>query len=288
MQGLSASIDPKVTTSTGLRSWFRRQLSAYWAVIGIAAIVATATLGPLLISTSPTEMGQFSPLQSPTAATPFGTDQLGRDALSRVLYGMRLSLLVAGSATGLALLAGSLLGAVAATTRRSVGEAIMRLVDVGLAFPGILLALVLVAAIGPSLWTTVLVLSIIYTFPMARVVRASIFDEYGEDYVTAARLLGSSKIRVVGYHVGLNAATPVLVYTTLILGDAILAEAALSFLGAGIRPPAPSLGNIIREGQEVIQAGAWWLSAFPGIVMVGIVSVFNYLAEEFGKRLGVA
>lgn len=274
-----------------LRAWtaVARLLSAdplfRWAFALVAALIVILAVLPALVSTSPTALGVGAPLSAPGGEHLFGTDQLGRDVATRVLHGARLSMLVAVASALAALIPGAALGAIAATGPRWLGEVIMRIMDIGLAFPGILLAIVLAAAIGPSLTTTVIVLGIVYTPSMARVVRAAVFSEYGEDYVTAARLLGTRRIRLVGYHIGVNAALPVLVYTTLIMSDAIVAEAALSFLGAGIRAPAPSWGNIIRDGQSVIDAGAWWVSLFPGLAIVITVLALNRISEALGQRL---
>ncbi|NED94765.1 ABC transporter permease [Phytoactinopolyspora alkaliphila] len=264
---------------------FRRDPMVRW-LTGLVVVLGTVLIVlPLVMSTSPTAIDAGQALRAPGSGNLFGTDQLGRDVAARVVHGARLSFLVAVCSAGAALLLGGVLGAVAASSRGWVNEIIMRIMDVGLAFPGILLAIVLAAAIGPSLWTTVIVLGVIFTPPMARVVRAAVFAEQGEDYVTAATLFGTRKIRLVGYHVGLNAALPVMVYTTLIMAEAVVAEAALSFLGAGIRPPAPSWGNIISEGQSVIDAGAWWVSLFPGLAIVVAVLGLNRFSEALGSRL---
>lgn len=256
-----------------------------WVTGVVVVLVAVLVVLPLLVPGSPTALNAGPPLAPPSGEHWFGTDQLGRDVAARVLHGARLSMLVAAGSAAAALIVGGLLGALAASSRGVLGEVIMRVLDVVLAFPGILLAIVLAAAIGPSLTTTVIVLSVIYAPSMARVVRAAVFAEYGTDYVTAARLLGTSRVRLVGYHIGVNAALPVLVYTTLIMADAIVAEAALSFLGAGIRPPAPSWGNIIKDGQTVIEAGAWWISLFPGLAIVLAVLAMNRFSEALGAHL---
>ncbi|WP_154814663.1 ABC transporter permease [Actinophytocola xinjiangensis] len=256
-----------------------------WVTGVVVVLFAVLVVLPLLVPGSPTALNAGPPLAPPSGEHWFGTDQLGRDVAARVLHGARLSMLVAAGSAAAALIVGGLLGALAASSRGVLGEVIMRVLDVVLAFPGILLAIVLAAAIGPSLTTTVIVLSVIYAPSMARVVRAAVFAEYGTDYVTAARLLGTSRVRLVGYHIGVNAALPVLVYTTLIMADAIVAEAALSFLGAGIRPPAPSWGNIIKDGQTVIEAGAWWISLFPGLAIVLAVLAMNRFSEALGAHL---
>ncbi|MBB5791659.1 ABC transporter permease subunit [Jiangella mangrovi] len=240
---------------------------------------------PATLVGSPNALNVGSPLEAPSREHLFGTDQLGRDVAARVVHGARLSFTVAACSALTALVAGALLGAIAARNRRWLDEPIMRLMDVALAFPGILLAVVLAAAIGPSMTTTIIVLAVIYTPSMARLVRASIFAEQGEDYVTAATLIGTRSVRVVGYHVGINVALPIMVYTTLIMADAIVAEAALSFLGAGIKAPAPSWGNIIRDGQAIVHAGAWWVALFPGLAILITVLGLNRLSESLGRNL---
>jgi len=291
--GLASDVDDIVTTAapqrrglfTKIRLTLSRDPMARWVTAAVVVLMIVLVVLPTLISTSPTRLGAGAPLESPSGGHLLGTDQLGRDALARVVHGARLSMLVAFLSASFALLIGGVLGAVAVSAPRWFGEVVMRFFDIVLAFPGILLAIVLAAAIGPSLRTMIIVLTVIYSPSMARVVRAAVFSEYGEDYVTAARLIGTRRIRLVGYHIGVNAALPVLVYTTLIMADAIVAEAALSFIGAGIKPPAPSWGNIIRDGQNVIDAGAWWLSVFPGLAMMLAVLGLNRFSEALGRRL---
>ncbi|WP_051426248.1 ABC transporter permease [Jiangella gansuensis] len=265
------------------RSAQRRRLWR-WLTIAASLLVTVLVIAPAM-SASPTAIEVDAALAPPGPDHLFGTDQLGRDVFARVVHGARLSMAVAVASTLMALIMASVLGALAATGRRWVQEIVMRLVDIGLAFPGILLPLVLAAVLGPSLTTTIIALGILFTFPMTRVVRGAIFAEYGNDYVLAARLLGTRRFRLVGYHVGLNAALPVLVYATLIMAGAILAEAGLSFLGAGVPPPAPSWGNIIRDGFTIVHAGAWWVSIFPGLAILCSVLALNRSAEAFGRSL---
>lgn len=256
-----------------------------WVVAGALVVITLLAVLPVIYTTSPTALSPSNLLEPPNSDHLFGTDQLGRDVFARVLHGARISITVACLATLLALVLAGLLGAIAATGSRWLQEATMRCVDIGLAFPGILLPLVLAAAMGPSMGTTIVALGILFTFPMSRVVRAAIFNEYGFEYVTAARLIGTSRSRLVGYHIGLNAILPILVYSTLILASAILGEAALSFLGAGVPPPAPSWGNIIRDGFTIVHSGAWWVSLFPGLAIVLSVFGLNRLSESLGRRL---
>jgi peptide/nickel transport system permease protein len=256
-----------------------------WAVLVFLGGVVVLVVLPVVLPASPTSLDPAHGLNPPSSSHWFGTDQVGRDVGARVLYGARLSLTVASVTALSVLVVGSILGAIAAASPRYLGEAIMRTLDVMLAFPGILLAIVLAAVIGPSLGTTIIVLVVVYSPSMARVVRSAVLSEYGEDYVVAARLVGSSRIRIVGFHIGVNAAPPIIVYTTLILADAIIAEAALSFLGAGLKPPAPSWGNILRDGQASMNAGAWWISLFPGIAIMLTVLVLNRFSETIDRQM---
>lgn len=258
---------------------------AIWITSIVTVLFVVLVVLPLVISASPLEFSVEDSLAAPSSEHLLGTDQLGRDILARVVHGARISLAVAAASTVIALTFASVLGALAAVGRPWLQEAIMRLVDIGLAFPGILLPIVLAAVMGPSMVTTIIALGVLFTFPMIRVVRGAIFAEYGYDYVLAARMLGTTRFRLVGYHVGLNAALPVLVYATLIMAGAILAEAGLSFLGAGVPPPAPSWGNVIRDGFTVVHAGGWWVSLFPGLAIVLTVLGLNRFTEALGRRL---
>ncbi len=262
-----------------------RNPMTYWAGAIFVVLLAVLIVIPAAISTSPTALNVGDPLAAPSSEHLLGTDQLGRDVLARVLHGTRISMVVAVASAALALAIATVIGGLAATGRPWLQEVCMRLVDVGLAFPGILFPLVLSAVIGPSLITTVIALGVLFSFPLSRVVRSAIYNEYGNDYVTAARMLGTNRVRLVGYHIGINAMLPVLVYTTLVMASAILAEAALSFLGAGVPPPAPSWGNMIRDGLTIVHAGAWWVSFFPGLAIVCTVFALNRFSEALGRRL---
>lgn len=284
MTALGTISSPTATQKITRRPWTRDPLT-YWTVGVVTVLLTVLVVLPALTPSSATELGVAAPLQPPSADHLFGTDQLGRDVAARVLYGARLSMFVAFASALLALVVGGFLGAVAATGPRWLSECIMRVTDIGLAFPGILLAIVLAAVMGPDLSTTVIVLGIVFAPQMARMARGAILSEYGEDYVVAARVLGASRRRIVGYHAGMNAALPILVFTTVIMAEAIAAEAALSFIGAGIKPPAPSWGNIVRDGYSIVHAGAWWISLFPGIAIMLSVLGLNRYSEALGRRL---
>jgi peptide/nickel transport system permease protein len=208
-----------------------------------------------------------------------GQDSLGRDILSRLMYGARWSLAIGLGATGLALVVGALIGAIAATSRKAVDETLMRCLDVVMAFPGIALAAVLVAVFGGGITVLICAIAFLFTPPVARVVRANVLDQYGEDYVTAERVIGARTPHIVIKHVAINCAAPVLVFCTVQVAEAIVFEASLSFIGAGVRPPDPSWGSVIADGKNMVLTGGWWATVFPGLLMLVTVLCLNILSE---------
>jgi peptide/nickel transport system permease protein len=179
----------------------------------------------------------------------------------------------------LAILAGALLGSFAATSSKAVNELIMRLMDILMAFPGIALAAVLLAAFGNSVPTIIIAIAIIYTPQLARVVRANVLSQYGEDYVRAERVIGAGRFYILLKHIVRNTAAPVLVFATVMVADAIILEASLSFLGAGVQDPAPSWGNVISYGRNLVLSGGWWATTFAGVTILLTVLSLNILAE---------
>ena len=208
-----------------------------------------------------------------------GQDSLGRDILSRLMYGARWSLAIGLGATGLALVVGAVIGAIAATSRKAVDETLMRCLDVVMAFPGIALAAVLVAVFGGGITVLICAIAFLFTPPVARVVRANVLDQYGEDYVTAERVIGARTPHIVIRHVAINCAAPVLVFCTVQVAEAIVFEASLSFIGAGVRPPDPSWGSVIADGKNMVLTGGWWATVFPGLLMLVTVLSLNILSE---------
>ncbi|MEU3085904.1 dipeptide/oligopeptide/nickel ABC transporter permease/ATP-binding protein [Streptomyces massasporeus] len=250
------------------------------AVCFLAVVVLTALLAPLLAPHDP--LDQQPPVDGtghPSAGHWMGQDSLGRDILSRLMYGARWSLAIGLGATGLALVAGALLGAVAATSRKAVDETLMRCLDVVMAFPGIALAAVLVAVFGGGITVLICAIAFLFTPPVARVVRANVLDQYGEDYVTAERVIGARTPHIVLRHVAVNCAAPVLVFCTVQVAEAVVFEASLSFIGAGVRPPDPSWGSVIADGKNMVLTGGWWATVFPGLLMLVTVLSLNILSE---------
>lgn len=222
----------------------------------------------------------------PMASHPIGTDASGRDVLSRLMTGTPITIVVATLAPLCALAIGGLIGTVAAVVGRRVDEVVMRLMDIQFAFPAVLLALVFANVLGPGLGTTLLVMVLVYSPIVARLVRAAVREQMALDYVTVARAQGAGTRYIVLRHVVVNIASPTLVFVTLVAADAVVLEAALSFLGAGIRPPTPSWGNLVQEGSEQMLAGNWWLTVFPGLAIFITVLALNTLAETAADRIG--
>ncbi|MDP4502874.1 dipeptide/oligopeptide/nickel ABC transporter permease/ATP-binding protein [Nonomuraea turcica] len=257
---------------------FRRLKPLSWVAVGIMAVVVLAALlAPWIAPHSP--YFQEAAGGGPSAEHWMGLDSANRDILSRLLYGARWSLLIGLGATGLALAAGAIVGSVAATSRRAIDETIMRLLDVIMAFPGIALAAVLVAVFGGSIPVLVMAMAFLYMPSVARVVRANVLAQYGEDYVAAERIIGARTPHIIIRHVAINCAAPVLVFCTVMVADAIVFEASLSFIGAGVRPPNPSWGSVIADGKNLVLLGGWWATVFPGLLILITVLALNILSE---------
>ncbi|SEG93516.1 peptide/nickel transport system permease protein [Nonomuraea solani] len=257
---------------------FRRLKPMSWVSVGILVVVVLAALlAPWIAPQSP--YFQEAAGGGPSAAHWMGLDSANRDILSRLLYGARWSLIIGLGATGLALVAGAIVGAVAATSRKVVDETLMRVLDVIMAFPGIALAAVLVAVFGGSIPVLVMAMAFLYMPSVARVVRANVIAQYGEDYVAAERVIGARTPHIIVKHVAINCAAPVLVFCTVMVADAIVFEASLSFIGAGVRPPNPSWGSVIADGKNLVLLGGWWATVFPGLLILITVLALNILSE---------
>ncbi|GAA3814355.1 dipeptide/oligopeptide/nickel ABC transporter permease/ATP-binding protein [Amycolatopsis tucumanensis] len=256
---------------------FRRFNTASWISIGVLAVLAlVALIGPLLVK-DPYALG--TEVTGPNAAHWFGTDQSGRDILSRVVHGARWSLAIGLGAAALALVCGALIGALAATSRRGVDSVVMRVLDVLMAFPGIALAAVLVAVFGRGIGVLILAIAFVNVPPVARVVRANVLAQYSEDYVAAEHIIGARRFFILVKHVAVNCAAPILVFCTVMVADAIVFEASLSFIGAGIQPPDPSWGSVLADGKDMVLNGGWWATLFPGLMILFTVLALNVLSE---------
>ncbi|MET9910045.1 dipeptide/oligopeptide/nickel ABC transporter permease/ATP-binding protein [Streptomyces sp. NPDC006476] len=262
------------------RGWRRLPPLSKAAVCFLAVVVLVALLAPLIAPDDPLDQQPLvDDTGHPSADHWMGQDSLGRDILSRLMYGARWSLAIGLGATALALVVGALIGAVAATSRKGVDETLMRCLDVVMAFPGIALAAVLVAVFGGGITVLICAIAFLFIPPVARVVRANVLDQYGEDYVTAERVIGARTPHIVLRHVAVNCAAPVLVFCTVQVAEAVVFEASLSFIGAGVRPPDPSWGSVIADGKNMVLTGGWWATVFPGLLMLVTVLSLNVLSE---------
>ena len=215
---------------------------------------------------------------------PLGTDDFGRDLLSRIIYGSRISMMVGVTAVSISLFFGTLAGAVAGFYGGKIDNIIMRLMDILLAFPSILLAIVIVAFLGPSLRNAMIAIGVVSIPRYARIVRGSVLEEYSKDYVQAARALGAGDVRLIFVHILPNCLAPLIVQTTLGFASAILEAAALSFLGLGAQPPTPEWGAMLANGRALILR-AWWAVTFPGLMILFAVLGFNLLGDGLRDAL---
>jgi len=265
----------------GLRLSGLRHLSlaSRIALAALVVVCVAAILAPFIAPYDPLATGLTRGPVAPDAAHWFGTDRQGRDILSRLLYGASSSLVIGLAATGVALLAAAVLGAIAATAGKWVSEVLMRLLDMVMSFPGIALAVVFVTVFGQSLPVLVLTIAFLYTPQLTRVIRANIIGQYGEDYVAAMRVMGASTPHILIKHVARNCLAPILVFATILVADAIVFEASLSFIQAGVPDPDPSWGNVMAAGRQLVMSGAWWPTLFAGALITITVLALNVLAE---------
>jgi peptide/nickel transport system permease protein len=259
----------------------RRALRRTGARVGLGAVILfllLTALASLVAPYDPFDQDLSSALSPPSAEHLFGADQYGRDMLSRVIFGTRTALLAIVMADGIALLLGGTLGLVAGFAGGRVDSLIMRIVDVLLAFPYLLLALIIVAALGPSLTNSVIAIGIIYTPQYARVMRGQVMAVQTADYIVAARSIGASRRRVMLRHILPNSFSPVLVLATLQAGGVVVETAGLSFLGLGAQPPSPDWGALLADGHGYFLT-AWWIATFPGLAIFLVVIGFNLLGD---------
>ncbi|KRW96759.1 dipeptide/oligopeptide/nickel ABC transporter permease/ATP-binding protein [Paracoccus sp. MKU1] len=242
-------------------------------------VVLAALFAPVLAVHDPLATGLTPGPAAPDATHWFGTDRQGRDIFARLLYGARYSLVIGIAATAVALMAAAVLGAIAATAGPWTSEILMRLLDMVMSFPGIALAVVFVTVFGQSLAVLVLTIAFLYTPQLTRVIRANIIGQYGEDYVAAVRVMGASTFRIIVRHVARNCLAPVLVFATVLVADAIVFEASLSFIQAGVPDPEPSWGNVMAAGRQLVMSGGWWPTFFAGLLITVTVLALNILAE---------
>jgi peptide/nickel transport system permease protein len=250
----------------------------------VAAVLVAGTLAPLLTPYTYSAQSLLHRLRPPSGAHWLGTDGYGRDVLTRLIWGSRVSLEIGFLATGLSILVGTLLGGTAGYFGAGVDMAVMRAADVFMSVPSLFLILVVVALFGASLTNTALVIGFVTWAPVARVVRGECLRLRTRDFVEAARALGAGHRRILVRHVLANALPLVIVQATLLLGQAILIESGLSYLGLGAQPPLPSWGNMLVEGRQFL-ASAWWIATFPGVAIFATVLGFNLFGDGLRDAL---
>jgi peptide/nickel transport system permease protein len=273
-----AALPETARPARGRRS---RRLTRSTALCAGALIVAgwalAAALGPALAPHSPLDLDVMHRLEAPTLSHPFGTDEAGRDNFSRVIYGARITIPVALAAVAAASTFGVGVGAVSGYAGGRFDEVLMRIVDVVLAFPSIVLAMAITAALGPGLPHAMLAIVCVAWAEYSRLMRGQVLAAKANDYVAAARAMGAPAWRVLLRHLLPNAFPPAVVKATLDIGNAIILIAALSFIGLGAVPPAPEWGAMIAAGQSKFEY--WWVATFPGLAILSIVLGFNFLGD---------
>ena len=250
----------------------------------VAGLFLVSLFAPWLAPYDPSFIDIKAVLMPPSPDHWLGTDPLGRDVLSRIIFGSQVSLKVGFVAVGLATLIGILVGAMAGYYGGWVDLVLMRFVDLMLCFPSFFLILAVIALLEPSIWNIMVVIGVTGWMGVARLVRAEFLSLREREFVVAARALGASDVRLILRHLLPNALAPVMVSATLGVAGAILTESALSFLGLGVQPPTPSWGNILTAGKDNIEI-AWWLSVFPGLAILVTVMSYNLLGEGIREAI---
>lgn len=271
------------------RRFIKNRISLISASV-VLLLFIIAALAPIISPYDPNEIDVSKILMGPSMNHPFGTDELGRDVLSRMIWGSRVSLMVGFVAVGIAVFIGVFLGSIAGYYGGKIDGFIMRCVDVMLSFPVFFLILAVIAFLEPSIWNIMIVIGCTSWMGVCRLVRAEFLRLKEMDFVVAARAQGMSDLRIIFRHILPNALAPVFVSAILGISGAILTESALSFLGIGVQPPQASWGNILSAGKDNIEI-AWWLSFFPGLAILVTVLSYNLLGEglrdAFDPRLKV-
>lgn len=265
------------------RRWNAMSFGSKLSIIVLGIIALSAIFAPLLAPHDPQAITMKG--LEPSGENLFGTDHLGRDVLSRLLYGGRYSLLVGLASTGIALAIAVILGSIAAVSRKGMDELIMRIMDVIMSVPAIALAAVTVVVFrDPSnpeslIWVIIGSIAFVYIPQLTRIVRANVLSEYGKDYVNAVVVAGARAPWILARHVMRNCAAPVLVFATLLVADAIILEASLTFIGAGLQEPIATWGNILSAAQPGVLRGEWWQALFPGVMIMVTVLCLNIVSE---------
>lgn len=241
-------------------------------------------LAPYLTPYSPDDLDAYQILLPPSTGHWLGTDELGRDVLTRIIYGARISLKVGFVSVGIAAFIGTVAGLFSGYYGGWVDQLLMRFVDIMLCFPAFFLILAVIALLEPSIWYIMIIIGLTGWMGVARLVRAEVLSLRERDFILAARAIGASDLRIIFRHILPNALSPVIVTATLGVAGAILTESALSFLGIGVQPPTPSWGNMLTSGKDYLEF-AWWLSLFPGVAILVTVMAYNLVGEGLRDAL---
>jgi peptide/nickel transport system permease protein len=271
----------------GITQFFRsiyQNKVTFGGLLIILFVFLVALMAPLLSTNDPKTIDLKNILSPPTVQHWMGTDELGRDVYSRIIYASRVSLNVGFVAVGISILIGMVMGALAGYYGRKIDDVLMRFTDMMLSIPTFFLILATIAFLGPNLFNIMVIIGITSWMGVARLVRAQFISTKEMDYITAVRALGANDGRIILHHILPNTLSPVYVSAILGVAGAILVESSLSFLGLGIQPPTPSWGNILMAGKDNIEI-AWWLSFFPGAAILITVLGYNLLGEGLRNML---
>lgn len=286
-------VNAKVTSDSQTRLVLRRLFGkkAVFLCVGFLAVTLICALVPGLVSPyDPFSQELIQRLKPPSFLDGgieghwLGTDHLGRDTLSRIIYGARVTLIVSVLAVAVSLVAGVAAGLIAGFYGGRTDSIILRLIDMQLAFPVILLVIAVVAVVGPSLTNLIIIMGLSGWPRFARIVRGAVLSVRGLEYVEAARAIGAGQLRIMTHHILPNILSAIIVYASFELARMILLEATLSFLGLGVQPPTPTWGGMISDGKNYI-AISWWVSLFPGLAIGAIILAFNILGDELRDAL---
>lgn len=284
------SVDKRETTRSSLKSRYKlivrsrkvhefAQSKTNLLGLGIVILLSfTGVFAPWLAPYEPTEQHIENRLQPPSSGHPMGTDQLGRDMFTRILYGARISLQVSVTVVAITLFIGGLVGVISGYAGGLIDEGLMRLVDLLIAFPGLLFALVIAAVLGPSLMNIMIALSAVGWTGYARIIRGSVLSVREDEFIKAAQVMGASRTRIIIRHLVPNVISPIVVLATMNMATVVLATAGLSFLGLGAQPPTPEWGNMLANSRDTLTT-AWWVANFPGMMIMLTVLGFNLLGD---------
>lgn len=286
---LRENLTQKLESQAGhvrFRRWRAMSLGSRISLIVLLVVVLVAVFASVLAPYDPLQI--FDARMAPNSSYLFGTDDKGRDVLSRMMYGARYSLTIGLGATIFAFIAGSIIGAFAAVSRKWISEIIMRILDVIMSFPGIALAATFVIVFGTSVPSLIFAIGFLYIPQIARIVRANVMSEYNQDYVRAVVVSGARAPHILIKHVVRNCIAPIVVFTIVLVADAIVFEASLSFISAGIPEPTPTWGNILADARGGVLSGRWWQALYPGLAIMITVLCLNILSEGMTDAMAAA